>query len=84
MVSKSCPLLPASIIAFGFLSISGVSIPTNLTFSSLPLGSVQPSVEDLRATNQIKDAGKVIGIELIDHIIISKGEWFSFARESIL
>jgi len=48
------------------------------------LGSVQPSVEDLRATNQIKDAGKVIGIELIDHIIISKGEWFSFARESIL
>jgi hypothetical protein len=77
----SCPLLPASIIAFGFLSISGISIPTNLTFSSLPSGSLQPSAEDLRATNQIKEAGKVIGIELIDHIIISKGEWFSFTRE---
>lgn len=37
-----------------------------------PSGMLEPSAEDVRVTKQIKEAGALIGIELIDHIIVSK------------
>lgn len=37
-----------------------------------PSGILEPSAEDRRVTKQIKDAGVLIGIELVDHLIISK------------
>lgn len=38
-----------------------------------------PSVEDRRVTRQIKEAGALIGIELIDHLIVSVGGFKSVA-----
>lgn len=37
-----------------------------------PSGDAAPSKEDLSVTNQIYDAGTIIGIELIDHVIITE------------
>lgn len=37
-----------------------------------PSGILEPSAEDRRVTKQIKEAGALIGIELIDHLIICK------------
>lgn len=37
-----------------------------------PSGSLDPSQEDISVTKQIKQAGDIIGISLLDHIIISK------------
>ena len=43
-----------------------------------PSGNVQPSKEDISLTNQIKKCLKMFDIELIDHVIISEYDTFSF------
>src|SRR5690554_2593019 len=42
-----------------------------------PSGDPSPSSEDLAATGRIKEVGKIIGIELLDHIIIGDGKYIS-------
>lgn len=37
-----------------------------------PSGILEPSAEDRRVTKQIKEAGELIGIELVDHLIVCK------------
>ena len=37
-----------------------------------PSGETQPSTDDLRITRQLVDAGKIIGIKVLDHIIIGR------------
>jgi DNA repair protein RadC len=39
-----------------------------------PSGDPTPSAEDLRVTRQLIEAGKVIGIRVLDHVIIGRGE----------
>lgn len=36
-----------------------------------PSGDISPSEEDIRITRRLKDAGKIMGIELLDHIIVT-------------
>lgn len=43
-----------------------------------PAGSVEPSAADVEATAQLKAAGSVIGIALLDHIIFNRSAYFSF------
>jgi DNA repair protein RadC len=48
-----------------------------------PTGEVDPSAEDFKVTRQIIEAGKVMGIKLLDHVIIGRGEKpFNSIRES--
>ncbi|BBG66663.1 DNA repair protein RadC [Hydrogenimonas sp.] len=49
-----------------------------------PSGQCFPSSEDRRVTRRIKEVSSIIGIELIDHVIITKESWFSFAEEGEL
>ncbi len=43
-----------------------------------PSGSLQPSVADVDVTAQLKAAGVVLGITLLDHIIFNRNGYFSF------
>ena len=43
-----------------------------------PSGDPTPSKEDINVTLRIKECGKIIGIELLDHIIIGKNRFVSF------
>lgn len=43
-----------------------------------PSKSLEPSKEDIAATQRVLKAGKILGIALLDHIIFSNGEYFSF------
>ena len=43
-----------------------------------PSGGVEPSHSDIDITAQLKAAGEVVGIELLDHIIFNRTEYFSF------
>jgi DNA repair protein RadC len=38
-----------------------------------PSGDPEPSEEDLRITRRLIDAGKIIGIQVLDHVIIGQG-----------
>ena len=51
-----------------------------------PSGNMKSSKGDIDLTNRIKDAGKLLDIKLLDHLIISpkEGEYYSFADDGIL
>ena len=49
-----------------------------------PAGDPSPSQEDLKITKQLADAGMLLGIELKDHIIVSKTTFFSFKEHTLL
>lgn len=42
-----------------------------------PSGSLQPSKEDILTTTRIMEAGKILGVPLLDHVIISSEGFFS-------
>jgi DNA repair protein RadC len=42
-----------------------------------PSGGLEPSAGDLEVTKRLKDAGKILGIELIDHLIIADEDYHS-------
>lgn len=43
-----------------------------------PSGDVYPSLDDINATKRIFEIGNLMGIKLIDHIIISENNYYSF------
>jgi len=49
-----------------------------------PSGELSPSVEDINITRRLKESSKLLGIELLDHIIVSKNGYFSFKDEGLL
>lgn len=56
-----------------------------VVFHNHPSGDVTPSTEDINVTQRLKEAGKLIGIDLIDHIIIgSEGKYCSLKEKAIL
>ncbi|MFQ3181447.1 MAG: DNA repair protein RadC [Polaribacter sp.] len=49
-----------------------------------PSGKLQPSVADKQLTQKIKEAGTILDIKLLDHLIITEKAYFSFADENLL
>jgi len=49
-----------------------------------PSGNTKPSTEDLRLTRRISEAGKILDIPILDHIIIGDRSFFSFADEGLV
>jgi DNA repair protein RadC len=52
---------------------------------SHPSGDPEPSEDDIAITRRLYDAGKTLGIELVDHVIVTEGpEFISFKAEGKL
>ncbi len=49
-----------------------------------PSGVSKPSREDISATEKIKEAAKILGLTLRDHIITGNNEYFSFNEEGMV
>ncbi|HUN02174.1 MAG TPA: JAB domain-containing protein, partial [Niabella sp.] len=49
-----------------------------------PSGSIKPSRADVELTYKIKEAARYLEIHLIDHIIVSVENYYSFADEGLL
>lgn len=49
-----------------------------------PSGSSQPSKEDIMLTKRVKEAGAILSVPLLDHIIIGDNTYFSFRERGIL
>ena len=49
-----------------------------------PSGALTPSPEDRAVTTQLKEAGKILGIKLLDHIIFSPKGYYSFLEHGAL
>jgi DNA repair protein RadC len=48
-----------------------------------PSGSLEPSHNDCMVTKRIKEAGEIIGIELLDHIIVTSSSYRSIINDEI-
>jgi DNA repair protein RadC len=78
--------------------VSGTVVDTKIIFktavqhyaSSLiichnhPSGNLKPSEADIKITKNIKEAGRIMDIPLIDHLIITDSGYYSFADEGMI
>lgn len=49
-----------------------------------PSGTLRPSQADLDITKKLKISGDTIGIQVLDHLIIGDGDYYSFADEGMI
>jgi DNA repair protein RadC len=49
-----------------------------------PSGELEPSSEDLRFTRGISQAGALLGVHLLDHLVLARRGYFSFAEAGLL
>jgi len=49
-----------------------------------PSGDPEPSEDDIKITKQLVEAGKIMGIEVVDHLIIGNDSFTSFKEKGIL
>jgi len=49
-----------------------------------PSGDPSPSEQDLSITRELRDAARMVGLELIDHVIVGGGAWLSLAETGCL
>lgn len=49
-----------------------------------PSGDPTPSAEDRTATRQLVEAGRIVGIEVLDHVVVGEGRYLSFAEAGLM
>jgi len=49
-----------------------------------PSGECEPSSDDISLTRNAKQAGEIIGIKVLDHVIVSESGYYSFVEKRII
>ncbi len=49
-----------------------------------PSGELQPSEADLRVHEQLTEAGKILGLRVLDHVIVTRKGYFSFQEAGLI
>ncbi|OFY79631.1 MAG: DNA repair protein [Bacteroidetes bacterium RIFOXYA12_FULL_38_20] len=66
-------------------SVALESLATSVILShNHPSGNLSPSEQDTTLTRKIKEAGVIMDITLLDHLIITNEGYYSFADEGII
>ena len=55
-----------------------------ICFHNHPSGDPEPSKEDIKITNCLVEAGKIMGIEIFDHIIIGDDRYVSLKERGVV
>lgn len=55
-----------------------------MLFHNHPSGDPNPSREDINITLRIKEAGEIIGIKLLDHIIVGNDSYISLKEKALI
>lgn len=67
------------------LSVALKTLATGLILAhNHPTGNLKPSEADRQITERVKQAGKLMDIDLLDHIILSNEGYYSFADDGKL
>ena len=89
---------PLSFLISGIGKVNTTSInPTNtlqgallqnatsiMLFHNHPSGTANPTQKDISATKYLVIAAKLIGIDVLDHVILTDKDYYSFAQNGIL
>ena len=51
-----------------------------ILFHNHPSGDPEPSEADRQLTRRLKEAGAIMGIPVLDHVVIGAGKWHSFSE----
>jgi DNA repair protein RadC len=49
-----------------------------------PSGNVEPSEDDTEVTKRMVEAGEILGIPVLDHLVFGRATWYSFAERGRL
>jgi len=49
-----------------------------------PSGNPEPSFEDRKMTKRLKEAGEILGIKFLDHVIVGQDKYYGFSDEGQL
>ncbi len=49
-----------------------------------PSGDPSPSMEDMELTKRLDEAGKILGIKVLDHVVIGETSYFSFKEKGLM
>ncbi len=96
LLSRSNKVIELKMISKG--GITGTVVDVRLIFAEAlaqkacamilshnhPSGNLKPSESDIRLTKKMCEAGKILDIPVLDHIIATDSAYFSFADESML
>jgi DNA repair protein RadC len=67
------------------LSVALKTLATGLILAhNHPSGNLKPSETDIQLTRKVKDAAKLMDIEVLDHMILSSNGYFSFTDDGII
>lgn len=78
--------LSASIVHPREVYNPGVKLRSNglICVHNHPSGDPEPSTEDIETTTRLRDAGNIIGIKLVDHIIIGCNRFVSIKERGLI
>ena len=96
LLNRANSIIKKELISRG--GISGTVVDTKIIFKTAvvnyassiiichnhPSGNLKPSDADLKITKNIKEAGRIMEIPLLDHLIISENSFYSFADEGVI
>lgn len=79
-------ILNASLVHPREVFKTAISISANaiILVHNHPSGNNSPSKEDINITNQLVEAGKIIDIKILDHIIVAGSSFYSFNANGLL
>jgi DNA repair protein RadC len=49
-----------------------------------PSGDPEPSPEDCALTERLKDGARLLGVDLLDHVVVARGGYVSFRERGAL
>jgi DNA repair protein RadC len=55
-----------------------------IAFHNHPSGEPEPSHEDIYLTRRLQEAGKILSIELLDHVITGEKSYYSLKEKGFL
>ncbi|MCB9623280.1 MAG: DNA repair protein RadC [Sandaracinus sp.] len=76
----ACPVDPATV----FRVLVRQAAAAVVFVHNHPSGHPDPSPEDLALTHRLRDAGDLLGVEVLDHVIIGSEGYFSFLDAGLL
>ncbi|HEU4332864.1 MAG TPA: DNA repair protein RadC [Candidatus Eisenbacteria bacterium] len=67
-----------------FLPAIALSAASLVLAHNHPSGDPTPSEEDLAITRRLQDSGRLLGIELVDHVVVARDAFASFRERRLL
>lgn len=66
-----------------FMEAVKVNAPSMILSHCHPSGAVDPSPEDVKVTQLVYEAGQLLDIKLLDHILVGRNQWLSLRKQGL-